>query len=64
MASFLYAERAHESGYGSMRGPIWVQVRANMGSLERAVMGLESRAVSAQVTKHFVTIFSKTCNNG
>ena len=34
---------------------------ADMGSLERAVMGLESRAVSAQVTKHFVTIFSKSC---
>ena len=26
-------------------------------------MGLEWRAVSAQVTKHFVSIFSKTCNN-
>ena len=26
-------------------------------------MDLESRAVSARVTKHFVTIFSKTCNN-
>ena len=26
-------------------------------------MGLESQAVSALVTKHFVTIFSKTCNN-
>ena len=25
-------------------------------------MGLESQAVSAWVTKHFVTIFSKTCN--
>ena len=33
-----------------------------MGSYERAVMGLESQAVSAQVTKHFVTVFSKTCN--
>ena len=32
-----------------------------MGSCEQAVMGLESRAVSAGVTKHFVTIFSKTC---
>ena len=31
-----------------------------MGSLELAVMGLESLAVSARVTKHFVTIFSKT----
>ena len=34
-----------------------------MGSREWAVMGLESRAVSACVTKHFVTIFSKRCNN-
>ena len=34
-----------------------------MGSSEWAVMGLESGAVSAWVTKHFVTIFSKTCNN-
>ena len=33
-----------------------------MGSCERAVMGLESQAVSALVTKHFVTIFSTTCN--
>ena len=33
-----------------------------MGSQEQAVMGLESCAVSAQVTKHFVSIFSKTCN--
>ena len=34
-----------------------------MGSCERAVMGLESLSVSAHVTKHFVTLFSKTCNN-
>ena len=34
-----------------------------MGSHVRAVMGLESQAVSARLTKHFVTIFSKTCNN-
>ena len=34
-----------------------------MGSCERVVMGLESRAVSARVTEHFVTIFSTTCNN-
>ena len=33
-----------------------------MGSCELAVMGLESRAVTAGVTKHFVTIFSETCN--
>ena len=31
-----------------------------MGSREGTIMGLESRAVSARVTKHFVTIFSKT----
>ena len=33
-----------------------------MGLRERAVIGLASRAVSARVTKHFFTIFSKTCN--
>ena len=33
-----------------------------MGLHERAVMGLASQAVSAQVTKHFVTFFSKTCH--
>ena len=45
------------------RGLIWVHVWVDMGSRERAVMGLESRAISAGITKHFVTIFSKTCNN-
>ena len=34
-----------------------------MGSHERAVMGLKSQAISAQVSAHFVTVFSKTCNN-
>ena len=38
-------------------------VLAVMDSSERAVMGLESRALSAWVTKLIVTIFSKTCNN-
>ena len=33
-----------------------------MSSRERVVMGLGSQAVSARVTKHFDTIFSKTCN--
>ena len=33
-----------------------------MGSHERVVVGLKSRVASAWVTKHFVTIFSKTCN--
>ena len=31
-----------------------------MGLCEQAVIGLESREVSARVTIHFVTIFSKT----
>ena len=35
-----------------------------MGSHKRAGADLASRAVLARVTKHFVTIFSKTCNNG
>ena len=39
-----------------MGGPIWLQVRVDMG--------LESLAVSARVTQHFATLFSKTCNNG
>ena len=61
---FIYdAEGAHEGRYGYMRGLKWVHVKANMGSREQAVMGFESRAVSAQLTKHFVTIFSTTCNN-
>ena len=33
-----------------------------MGSHERVFMGLEPQAVSAPVTKHFVTTFSKACN--
>ena len=33
-----------------------------MGSYEWAFMGLEPQAVSARVTKHFVTTFSKACN--
>ena len=33
-----------------------------MGSLEQAVMGLASQAVSAQIAKHFVTILNKACN--
>ena len=41
-----------------MGGP----TRDNMGSREWLVVGLKSRAASARVTKHFVTIFSKTCN--
>ena len=47
-----------------MVGLISVHVRADMGSDEWAAIDFESRAVSARVTKHFVTtsIFSKTCN--
>ena len=33
-----------------------------MGSRKWAVIGLESRAASARVTNHFVTIFSQTYN--
>ena len=36
-----------EGRYGCTRGPI---------------MGFESRAISARVTKQIVTIFSKTCD--
>ena len=36
--------------------------RTQEGSREWVGMGLKSRAASARVTKHFVTIFSKTCN--
>ena len=32
-------------------------------SCEWVIMGLESKAVSAQVTKLIVSISSKTCNN-
>ena len=36
--------------YECMCGPIWVHPRIDMGSPERAVMGLESQAVSDWVT--------------
>ena len=39
-----------------------MHARADMGSHERAVMGLDSRAVSARVIKDFVTVLSKTYN--
>ena len=39
---------AREGRYGCTRGRI---------------MGFESRAISARVTKQIVTIFSKTCDN-
>ena len=40
-----------------------MHARANMGSREQAVMGLETQAFSARATKHFVTIFCNTCND-
>ena len=40
-----------------------MHARADMGSRERADMDLESRAISARVTKQIVTIFSKACDN-
>ena len=48
------ADEACEGQYGCVGG----LRRANMGSRGWVVMGLKSRAASAQVTKHFVTIFS------
>ena len=33
-----------------------------MNLCEQAIMGLELPAASAMITKHFVIIFSKTCN--
>ena len=35
----------------------------DMGSREWADMDLESRAISALVTKQIVTIYSKACDN-
>ena len=40
------------------------QASADICSCEGALMGFESGAVSAWLTKHFVTIFSKICNKG
>ena len=52
------ADGACMGRYGCVGGP----TRDNMGSREWLVVGLKSLAASAWVTKHFVTIFSKTCN--
>ena len=52
------ADGACMGQYGCVEGP----TRDNMGSREWLVVGLKSRAASARGTKHFVTIFSKTCN--
>ena len=41
---------SREGRYGCKRGPIW------------ADSDLESRAISARVTKHIVTIFNKACD--
>ena len=60
MNDIIYdAEGANKGRYGCTRADIGSR-EVDMGSRERAVMGLESRAVSALVTKHFVTIFCKT----
>ena len=53
------AEGAREGQYGCTQGLIWVHVRANIYSHEQAIMGLGSQAVSARITKHFITIFVK-----
>ena len=53
------ANGACEGRYGCLGGPR----RANMGPFEWVDMGLKSRAASARVTKHFVTIFSKNVIN-
>ena len=53
-----YTDGACEGRYGCMGGPR----RANMGSGEYVAIGLKSRAASALVTMHFVTIYKKTCN--
>ena len=39
-----------------------INTGVHMGSCEWVIMGLVPQAVSARVTLHFVTIFSKTCN--
>ena len=52
------ADGACEGRYGCVGG----FTKTNMGSHEWVVVGLKSRAASARVTKHFSTIFSKTCN--
>ena len=63
MTSFMKLMVYVMADMGACEGGLWIYLRANMGSRERAVMGLESQAISARVTEHFVTIFSKTCNN-
>ena len=48
------ANGACEGRYGCVGGP----KRVEIGSLEWVVIGLKSRAASAPLTKHCVTIFS------
>ena len=50
------ADGAWEGKYGWTQGLIEFHMRADMGSCEKAVMGLVAQAVSTRVTKHFVTI--------
>ena len=56
-------EGARRGHYGCTQGLLWVHTRVIMGSSEWADIGLESHAVPAQVTKHFVT-FSSWERNG
>ena len=42
-------EGAREGVYGCTRGPVWVHVTDDIVSRERAVMGLESQAVSVWI---------------
>ena len=46
-----------DMGTGAHQSRLYVHVRVHMGSCKRAVMGLESQAISAWVTKHFGTFF-------
>ena len=53
-------EGAPEGQYDCRQGPIWIHMRPEMSSRERAVVGFAPRAVSARLITHFVSIFSKT----
>ena len=53
LTSFMTLRVHTRQGYGCAHGTIWVHLRVDMGSHESAVMGLESQAVSARVTKHY-----------
>ena len=47
-----------DMGTGAHQSRLYVHVRVHMGSCKRAVLGLESQAISAWVTKHFGTFFN------